>query len=65
MQLYNYEDIINKQPIYHLCKKKYFMKSLYSNSFIRLVKAYKDLAQKTFIFSRKPCSLSVMFIRRL
>ena len=22
MQLYNYEDIINKQLIYHLCKKK-------------------------------------------
>ena len=28
MQLYNYEDIINKQPIYHLCKKKYLKKYL-------------------------------------
>ena len=24
MQLYNYQDIINKQPIYHLCKKNDF-----------------------------------------
>ena len=29
------------------------------------MKAYTDLAQKTFIFSRKPCLLSVIFIRRL
>ena len=29
------------------------------------MKAYKDLAQKTFIFSRKSCLLSVIFSRRL
>ena len=29
------------------------------------MKAGKDLAQKTFIFSRKSCSLSVIFIGRL
>ena len=28
------------------------------------METYKDLAQKTFIFSRKPCLLSVIFIRR-
>ena len=42
MQLYNYQDTINKQPIYHLYKKKrdIFTKCLYSDSFIKLDSFY-------------------------
>ena len=29
------------------------------------MEADKDLVQKAFIFGRKPCSLSIIFIRRL
>ena len=42
MQLYNYQGVINKKPIYCLCKKKeiFFMKCLDSNSFIELGNFY-------------------------
>ena len=57
MKLYNYQDIISKQTIHHLHKKNdwYFYEML--------VKAYRDLSQKTFTFCKKTCLLSVIFIR--
>ena len=42
MELYNYQDVINKEPIYHLCKKndRYFYKMLVFKWFYKLDSFY-------------------------